>query len=743
MEAPRRTLAPMAAWNAASWIVAGLYAFATSRLVFQATGDAGYGVWATVGAMRGFVLFLDGGLGASVTRDSALTEGREACDGRIRAAWRLYGLLAVVALALTALAAGLPEALLGLSGERAETARGVTLVLGADTALALAGSPLLSILRGRQRFGSLAAVNLAQSAVGIALLVVLLPRWGVLGAAVAVGAARAVALAGAWIAMRPAGLLPGGPDRGRIADAARFAAPLWMISFGTLLGMGVDTLVVGGFYGADTASRYAQGTLLPATATGILYSITGAAFPRMVAASPGEPRRWIGAQFFLATFLSAIGFGFIAMHEEALLTVWLGRAAPLAVTVGMISCLAWMLNAPANVLANLAIARGVHGVLGPIVLVEAIANIALTMWLASSWSPTGPAVATLATIFLSNIVVVPLVLRPRLEMRWAEIVRPCALGWGLGLAGAALVAAVTWAVRDPFATVAVGAAVTIGVAGLVLETSVRRESKFAKWARVAWRGGWFVRRDQRREIEAERARLAELRRTSPIVWVKEKPPLVSVRIATYNRGRLVADRAIASALAQTHANLEVVVVGDKCDDATAEAVLSVKDPRVRFVNLPERGKYPADPMLRWMVAGAAPMNHALDIARGEWIAPLDDDDEFTADHVEALLDACRSRSLEFAWGIAEMEQADGTWKLCGSEPLAHGQIIHASVLWSSRVRIRHDIRSWRLDEPGDWNVWSRMRDAGVRMGFVDRVVCRHYRERREVKVLAPFWSGDR
>jgi hypothetical protein len=529
-----------------------------------------------------------------------------------------------------------------------------------------------------------------------------------------------------------------------MADVARFAAPLWMISLGTLLGMGIDTLVVGGFYGADTAGRYAQGTALPAMAAGVLFAITGAAFPRMVAAREGEPRRWIGAQFFLAAFLAAIGFGFIALHEDALLTVWVGRAASLAVTVAMIACASWTLNAPANVLSNLAIARGVHGVLGPIVVVEALANLGLTIWLASSWSPAGPALATLATIFVSNVIVVPFVLRPRLEMSWSAIVRPCVLGWGLGFAGAAFVRLGTFAVDgSPLVTLAAGATATLVVAGVVLEMSARPGSRIAKAARIAWRLGWLVRRDQWAETRRERERLDRLRRESPIVWVRQKPPLVSVRIATYNRGRLVADRAIASALAQTHENLEVVVVGDHCDDATAEAVLSVKDPRVRFVNLPERGRYPSSPALRWMVAGAAPMNHALEIARGEWIAPLDDDDEFTPDHVEVLLDACRARGLEFAYGIAEMEQADGTWTRRGSWPVANGQIIHASVLWSSRIRLRHDVRAWRLDEPGDWNLWWRMRDAGVPMGFVDRVVCRHYREQREVKVVAPFWSGDR
>jgi len=135
-----------------------------------------------------------------------------------------------------------------------------------------------------------------------------------------------------------------------------------------------------------------------------------------------------------------------------------------------------------------------------------------------------------------------------------------------------------------------------------------------------------------------------------------------------------------------------------------------------------------------MVAGAAPMNRALEIARGDWIAPLDDDDEFTPDHVAVLLDACRERELEFAFGRAETEVEEGEWKLVGQWPLAEAAIIHAAVLYASRLRtVTLAMDSWRLNEPADWNLWHRMRAAGVRMGFVDRVVCRHYLERREAR----------
>ncbi len=230
----------------------------------------------------------------------------------------------------------------------------------------------------------------------------------------------------------------------------------------------------------------------------------------------------------------------------------------------------------------------------------------------------------------------------------------------------------------------------------------------------------------------EERRLLELARGSnELCWEAddEPEPLVTVRIATYNRGQLVADRAIASALRQSYEHIEILVVGDHCDEATEKAVKSVTDRRVRFVNLPVRGTYPTDPMFRWMVAGTAPMNAGLVLARGKWIAPCDDDDELTDDHVEVLLDHARRSRLEMVWSKAEAEKSVGVWNVIGAEPLAGGDISHGTVLYSSHLRhFRHNISSWKLGEPADWNLWRRMERAGVIMGFCPRVTYRHYLE---------------
>jgi glycosyltransferase involved in cell wall biosynthesis len=98
-------------------------------------------------------------------------------------------------------------------------------------------------------------------------------------------------------------------------------------------------------------------------------------------------------------------------------------------------------------------------------------------------------------------------------------------------------------------------------------------------------------------------------------------PLVSAVIPTRNRPDLVV-RAVRCALAQTYVNLEVIVVVDGPDSAT-EAVLSALNvPRVRVFPLAEN------------VGGSEARNTGVRAARGEWVALLDDDDEWLPEKIE-------------------------------------------------------------------------------------------------------------
>lgn len=252
-----------------------------------------------------------------------------------------------------------------------------------------------------------------------------------------------------------------------------------------------------------------------------------------------------------------------------------------------------------------------------------------------------------------------------------------------------------------------------------------RSMKSGTTARVVAVRRWW--QDQR-EVPRNRRMLLALRLGRDVCWSEEEgvEPLVTVRIATRNRPRLLVERAVASAIAQTYSNLEILVVGDGAAPETVAAMQAVRDSRVRFVNL-QPTAYPRDPRRRWMVIGHGPMNYALDVARGSWIAPLDDDDEFTPDHVEVLLREAVQRRLEFVYGDTAVLRQDGIWGVLGEWPPRHGGLTHGAVLYATGLRfMRYDARSWLLNEPADWNLWRRMLLAGVRMGYVPSVVYRYY-----------------
>jgi glycosyltransferase involved in cell wall biosynthesis len=92
---------------------------------------------------------------------------------------------------------------------------------------------------------------------------------------------------------------------------------------------------------------------------------------------------------------------------------------------------------------------------------------------------------------------------------------------------------------------------------------------------------------------------------------------VSAVIPTYRRADVVG-RAVRSALAQTVSPLEVIVVDDEPSEAARVAVASVDDDRVRYV-AHERNR-----------GLSAARNTALARAQGEFVAFLDDDDEWDA-----------------------------------------------------------------------------------------------------------------
>lgn len=129
-------------------------------------------------------------------------------------------------------------------------------------------------------------------------------------------------------------------------------------------------------------------------------------------------------------------------------------------------------------------------------------------------------------------------------------------------------------------------------------------------------------------------------------------PEVSVVIPTRNRSDLVS-RAVQSALQQSFANLEVIVVVDGPDPGTLSALREFQDERIRLVELAEQ------------CGGSTARNAGVSIAKGGWIAFLDDDDEWFSQKIEKQLALANASSNSYpivcSRLVARGPKADAIW----------------------------------------------------------------------------------
>ncbi|MFH0958795.1 MAG: glycosyltransferase family 2 protein [Pseudomonadota bacterium] len=213
---------------------------------------------------------------------------------------------------------------------------------------------------------------------------------------------------------------------------------------------------------------------------------------------------------------------------------------------------------------------------------------------------------------------------------------------------------------------------------------------------------------------------------------RKENPLVTVCIATYNRGNTLLGRSLRSILRQDYENFEIIVVGDCCTDNTEELINTIEDKRLRFINLPERGKYPMDPNWRWMVAGTEAVNHALGMATGDFLTHLDDDDEHSPDRISKLVRFIQDTRADIVWHPFWRQTATWKWRLKSAEYLKRNEVTSSSAFYHKWFkRIPWDINAYKYREPGDWNRFRKFKYLGARTCRFPEPLLKHYKERNQ------------
>ena len=214
-------------------------------------------------------------------------------------------------------------------------------------------------------------------------------------------------------------------------------------------------------------------------------------------------------------------------------------------------------------------------------------------------------------------------------------------------------------------------------------------------------------------------------------------PKVSIIIPTYNRADLLP-RTIGSVLNQTFRNFELIVVDDGSTDNTREVVkkFEEKDLRVKYIWQENSG------------GPAKPKNTGIKVAKGKFIAFLDDDDEWLPEKLEKQIKLFRNTSNNLAFvgcnilvieeeknKIIKRVKMSNYSKGVFFKKLLEGNFIFtsSSVLIKKEVLDKVGFFDTNLKYADDWDLWVRVSEH-FSFSFVPEYLLKYYLHQKGITI---------
>ena len=201
--------------------------------------------------------------------------------------------------------------------------------------------------------------------------------------------------------------------------------------------------------------------------------------------------------------------------------------------------------------------------------------------------------------------------------------------------------------------------------------------------------------------------------------------LISVITPTWQRHHLLMNRCLPSVFTQTYPCVEHVVVSDGPDRVVAALLAGDLWRRPRktrplvFDALPEHDEHPQN-------VGSLARNRGLELATGELVAYLDDDNAYRSHHLALLAEALTANpEADFAYSRMQVYPAGGE---IGSSPPMCG-CIDSSLIMHRRAAVER-FGGWPPPSVYeiDWAFVASWLQAGARWVFIDEVTVDYYRK---------------
>ncbi|RYE37471.1 MAG: glycosyltransferase, partial [Sphingobacteriales bacterium] len=192
-------------------------------------------------------------------------------------------------------------------------------------------------------------------------------------------------------------------------------------------------------------------------------------------------------------------------------------------------------------------------------------------------------------------------------------------------------------------------------------------------------------------------------------------PVVSVVMPCYNQAMFLT-QAVESLQAQTFPDWECIIVNDESPDNTEHVALALckQDPRIKYISQKNGGPSSA-------------RNHAISLAQGEYILPLDADDIIGDNYLLKAVEAFNNRpDLRLVYcEAAYFGLREGKWDL---EEYSFRNLLRYNTIFCSAIFRKEDWeRVGGYDESlrngwEDWAFWIKLLDPAAKVYRIPEVL---------------------
>jgi O-antigen/teichoic acid export membrane protein len=415
----RQSLKINAISNWISLLIQVAIGFFLTPFVINHLGQSGYGIWVLVGSFIGYYGLLNLGVGSAITRYVARFSSQKdtkSLNKTANTALAMFCITGIIAFLLSFLIAAPLSRFFHITPEHLVEFKQIIIVLGIATGLSFPSGVFSAMITAREHYVAVNIVNILATLLRVGLTVIILQYGhGLAGIAYPTLAATIISFIAFYIIVKkvvPEFILQTNSIRlTTLKMLLVYGSYTTVISIADILRLKIDSIVIGKMIGMEEVGIYGVAALLIQHMLSIVASGMGVLTPRFTSLDTAENKEELKKTFCQALSISSfISCGvalLLLLLGQPFIFLWVGKDFADAVPVLTILTISYTFALSQNPGISLMFALNKHRYYATITMLEAIANILLSILLAKNYGIIGVALGTAIPMIIVKLFIQP------------------------------------------------------------------------------------------------------------------------------------------------------------------------------------------------------------------------------------------------------------------------------------------------------------------------------------------------